>query len=167
MTGTGQRWAIASLEFIFLHKEQSSRCVTVERLTWAIFRSDIFKRKSWITSVLLLLSLLPQAHLQIISLSFLRDLAVLMSTADVAVRWFFPWFCGSLLVPLFRAASWMYHFLFPWKSLPFHMCFQWLNYGKGSVSSHWGIGLLTPPEKLLEPNTFVLLWRFLTVKRKI
>lgn len=74
MTGTGQRWAIASLEFIFLHKEQSSRCVTVERLTWAIFRSDIFKRKSWITSLLLLLSLLPQAHLQIISLSFLRDL---------------------------------------------------------------------------------------------
>lgn len=146
MTDTGQRWAITSLEFIFFHKEQTSWCVTVERLTWAVFRTDIFKRKSWITSLLLLLSLLPQAHLQFFPLFFLSDLSLLVSTGDVAVRWFFPWFVAPLL------------FL----SLELHqacdICFSHENPSLSTCASNgWALRRALPPA-----NKELASWPFLT-----
>lgn len=86
----------------FFHKEQTSRCVSVERLVQAMFRKDIFSRKSSITALLFLFSPLPLSHLQqLISPSFFRDLALLMSTRDVAVRW------SSLALRMAHLPKWL------------------------------------------------------------
>lgn len=143
MTDTGQTWAIASLEFIFFHKEQTSWCVTAERLTRAVFRTDIFNRKSWITSVLFLLSLLPQAHLQLISLSFLSDLALLMSTWDVAWDGFSLDFVdgtSAWVAPLFGAAADIGLLLFPQGSPPFPHVLPMAEHWEGlclQPTRHW------------------------------
>lgn len=86
----------------FFHKEQTSRCVSVERLVQAMFRKDICSRKSSITALLFLFSPLPLSHLQqLISLSFFRDLALLMSTRDVAARW------SSLALQMAHLPKWL------------------------------------------------------------
>lgn len=153
----------------FFHKEQTSRCVSVERLVQAMFRKDIFSRKSSITALLFLFSPLPLSHLQqLISPSFFRDLALLMSTRDVAVRW------SSLALRMAHLPKWLLsaspfgtaldvgHLLFQRRSPPFPHALP--------VTNCWDWFCLQPMRhrNLFAPtNTFVLLFKFLAVNKKI
>lgn len=137
----------------FFHKEQTSWCVSVERLIQAMFRKGIFSRKSSITALLFLFFPLPVSHLQQpISLSFFRDLALLMFTRDVAMRW------SSLALGMAHLPKWLLSasplwdcirhgpLAFPWRSPPFPHAL--------TVTNCWDAFCLQPVRdgNLFDPN---------------